>query len=575
MVLPLTGRPHLTNDRFVVPARIRRLGLAYVIATVPICALASWSVEGRLGHVRALLAAGLVYAVPMLVLAVVAAFRAAPADRCVWRLWAGLAAAGTIVSYSLYARTADGWEDAREWSPRSAVVGLAVLIAANSLILRRRSGQRAALVDAIDLLMATIAAVTPLALLWGDDVVNHPAAWFTATSGVWLIASCHGLFIALAIRARVRDDERTTSNVGVLLGLASIVAAVTQIHHALRGFPSPSGPAVGAQAAALGMIVVFFLYSTRSSSTGLERLPAAAQVRRQSVVVVGVLLAVPVIAAIAWHQRDAEWTTTVAFATTTALLVLSAVRHLLSARETTRLYSEVERAATERGELLSEVMDHMDAGRHRVAAHLHAQAVSLYAAMATLSASLDEAGSTGSTLAATRAAERVRHDLGKQADGLRRFALAVKPLGSSEPASQGLAAPIRAYVENVFAEARRPAFQLDVDPDLTLDWRTEAIVMRIVQEAVTNAWRHARPTSLRISIGVDSGVLRVEVADDGLGMTGAPRRGRGLDAVDSLAGFLGGTLRLTTAPGRGTTVRADLPIDALPPAPRPRLSLVR
>lgn len=561
----------MTNDRFVVPPTLRRAGAIYVAASVPVCAALGWSTDGHQEYLEALLLAGVVYAVPILVLALVASLRAAPGDRLVWRMWAGSAAFGTVMTYSLRAR-ADSWDAAPDWSPRSAVVAIVVMIAANTLILHRRSGERAPLVDAIDLLMATVAAVTPLALVWGDEVVNHPRAWFTVTSSVWLIASFHGLFVSLAIRARTRPGEQATATAGVVLAISGIVAAVTQIRHALEGFPAPGGPALAAQCASLGMIVVFFLYSTRTPSTGLERFPAAAQVRRQSVVVVGVLASVPVIALLAWSRQEEEWVTTLAFASVASLLVLSAIRHLLSARETTRLYSEVERAAVERGEILAEVMDHMDAGRHRVAAHLHAQAVSLYTAMATLSASLESAEATST---ASHAAARVRHDLGRQADALRRFSLAVKPLGSCDAQTQGLAAPIRAYVENVFAEGRRPALQVQVDPDLTLDWRTEAIVMRIVQESVTNVWRHARATTLGVVIQVDRDVLRVEVTDDGVGTPAAARRGRGFAAMESLAGYLGGTLRITTGPDRGTTVRADLPIDALPAATRPRLTLVR
>ncbi|WP_229022930.1 sensor histidine kinase [Actinomarinicola tropica] len=565
----------MPHDRFVVPAALRRAGMVYAASTVPLCGVLWWSVDGRHEYLDALLLAGLLYAVPILVLALVASVRAAPGDRHVWRLWAGSAAFGTFMSYSLRARAADGWDPATDWSPVSSVVAIVVLIAANSLILRRRSGERAALVDAIDLLMATIAATTPLALVWGRQVVTHPDAWFTVSSGVWLIGSFHGLFVALAIRARTRHDERATATAGVVLGLAGVLAAIAQIHHALSGFPAPGGPALMAQAASLGMIIVFFLFSTRTPATGLERLPAAAQVRRQSVVIVGVLVAVPVIAGVAWARREHDWVTTLAFVALSSLLALSAVRHLLSARETTRLYREVERAAIERGEILSEVMDHMDAGRHRVAAHLHAQAVSLYTAMATISASLDDAGSSGATASATQAAARVRHDLGKQADALRRFSLAVKPLDTCETTSQGLAAPIRAYVENVFAGGRRPALDLHVDPDLTLDWRTEAIVMRIVQEATTNVWRHARATAVRVAIEVERDVLRVEVGDDGVGMARPPAGGRGLSSMESLAGFLGGRLRVTTGPGEGTTVRAELPIDALPRATRPTLSVVR
>ena len=59
--------------------------------------------------------------------------------------------------------------------------------------------------------------------------------------------------------------------------------------------------------------------------------------------------------------------------------MLAALRQLAAARETRRLYGEVERAAETRRELLAQLMQRTDEDRHRVAAQLHEQAVSAYA----------------------------------------------------------------------------------------------------------------------------------------------------------------------------------------------------
>ena len=192
-------------DRFVFPPRLRRFGVLYVAATVPLCGALSWSVAGQHDHIRALLAAGSVYALPVLVLAGVAAVRAAPGDRLVWWLWALGAASSAVSAYVYWARAARGWEGFETWSAPRSVAAMGILIAANTLILRRRSGARASLVDAIDLLMATIAVVVPLAMVLGDDVVESPHSWAAVTASVWLIGSFHGLFVALAIRSRIRS----------------------------------------------------------------------------------------------------------------------------------------------------------------------------------------------------------------------------------------------------------------------------------------------------------------------------------------------------------------------------------
>ncbi len=303
-----------------------------------------------------------------------------------------------------------------------------------------------------------------------------------------------------------------------------------------------------------------------------------------------VLLAVPVIAVEAFVLRDDAWVPLAAAGAALALLLLSSLRHLASARETVRLYGAVERAADERGELLAEVMGHVDADRHRVAAHLHRQAVSLYTAMASFSASLDRSldprspspagvssiggagGGGGGATAAGIAAERMRADLARQVDELREMAVAIQPLPRAGGGAHRLAALVRAYVENLYGDAPRPLLVVDVSPDLALDWTTEAVVLRIVQEATHNAWRHAQATRLTVSITTSSHRLAVEVIDDGVGI-GAVRPGRGIESMRTVAGFIGGRLTIVGAPGRGTTVRAA--VDVTPPSPTRRTGHLR
>ena len=83
---------------------------------------------------------------------------------------------------------------------------------------------------------------------------------------------------------------------------------------------------------------------------------------------------------------------------------------------------------------------------------------------------------------------------------------------------------------------------------------------RIVQEALTNARRHAPGASVQIELGYDAESLRLSVSDDGPG----PARGRherARPAGDAGAGgMVGGTLRTGKAPGGGFLVEADLPL---------------
>ncbi|THV29160.1 GAF domain-containing sensor histidine kinase [Glycomyces paridis] len=103
--------------------------------------------------------------------------------------------------------------------------------------------------------------------------------------------------------------------------------------------------------------------------------------------------------------------------------------------------------------------------------------------------------------------------------------------------------------------------------DLSRDGEVE--VLRLVQEALGNAFRHARARTVTVTVETE----RITVADDGDGFDAdeAATRGLGLLSMRERARALGGELDLATAPGEGTvvTLRLEGPVveDAAPEAP--------
>ena len=83
---------------------------------------------------------------------------------------------------------------------------------------------------------------------------------------------------------------------------------------------------------------------------------------------------------------------------------------------------------------------------------------------------------------------------------------------------------------------------------------------RIVQEALTNARRHAPGASVQIELGYDAESLRLRVSDDGPGPPEADTSGHGLLGMQERAAMVGGTLRTGKAPDGGFLVEADLPL---------------
>ena len=88
-------------------------------------------------------------------------------------------------------------------------------------------------------------------------------------------------------------------------------------------------------------------------------------------------------------------------------------------------------------------------------------------------------------------------------------------------------------------------------------------ILLIVQEAITNALRHGRPKSIRVTVEAkaDDDAIHVIVRDDGAGFEMGEQRGTesghfGIHGMRERAERLGGSLRIESRPGEGTTVHA-------------------
>jgi signal transduction histidine kinase len=83
--------------------------------------------------------------------------------------------------------------------------------------------------------------------------------------------------------------------------------------------------------------------------------------------------------------------------------------------------------------------------------------------------------------------------------------------------------------------------------------------LRIAQEAVSNARRHAGARLCRVDLIEEDRQLVVRVADDGHGVAADARRGLGSRSIEERAAELGGNVAVVTGPS-GTTVTARLPL---------------
>src|SRR5829696_4331082 len=112
-------------------------------------------------------------------------------------------------------------------------------------------------------------------------------------------------------------------------------------------------------------------------------------------------------------------------------------------------------------------------------------------------------------------------------------------------------------------EALTARLPIPVDIEAALEERlpaeVEATAYYVLSEALTNVARHAEAEAARVTIRREPGVVRLEVADDGRG--GADESaGTGLLGLRDRAEAAGGTLGVSSPPGRGTVVTAALPL---------------
>jgi signal transduction histidine kinase len=92
-----------------------------------------------------------------------------------------------------------------------------------------------------------------------------------------------------------------------------------------------------------------------------------------------------------------------------------------------------------------------------------------------------------------------------------------------------------------------------------LSAKVEEVILRVAEEALHNALRHADATRVRVSLVPSRASIVCEISDDGSGMDPRLDRGLGLASMRERAARVGGTLKLDTVRGKGTTVTLAVP----------------
>jgi signal transduction histidine kinase len=161
--------------------------------------------------------------------------------------------------------------------------------------------------------------------------------------------------------------------------------------------------------------------------------------------------------------------------------------------------------------------------------------------------------------------ERARAEL-ETLQELTRTALAemrslIFELRPAELETDGLAAALRKHVD-VLRRLHAQEIEVSVEGDRRLPPAVEKGLLRIAQEALGNALRHAGAARVELVLDVRDSRAALRVRDDGAGFdpeeAAARSRRLGLTSMRERAEALGGRLEIDSAPGRGTTVAVEV-----------------
>jgi signal transduction histidine kinase len=215
------------------------------------------------------------------------------------------------------------------------------------------------------------------------------------------------------------------------------------------------------------------------------------------------------------------------------------------------------RSVTE--ERLTHALEAAEQERTRWARELHDETLQGLGGLQVLLASALRKGDADAREAAMRQA--LEHISG-EIDNLRNLITELRPAELDE---LGLESALEALAERRAArDGLRVVLDVDLageDGDRRLARQTESTIYRIVQEALTNASKHADATRVDVRLAFAYDTVEVVIADDGQGFDLATVGGGfGLVGMRERIALVRGTFEIDSRPGAGTTVRATLPV---------------
>ncbi len=254
-------------------------------------------------------------------------------------------------------------------------------------------------------------------------------------------------------------------------------------------------------------------------------------------------------------NRYLLWMLGVALTLGMAVAAASIFRISRLERESGRNRASTERAERELRRLSQQLVHAQEAERRSLSRELHDEVGQMLTALRMELAGLEPARMSPGEEFSTRLQE-AKHLAEQTLATVRDLAMGLRPAMLDD---LGLG-PALEWQGREFS--RRTGIPVEVQVDGVVDELPDAhrtCVFRIVQEALTNCARHARANFVRVMAHGGTGAVLLSVQDDGMGFASMEGRGLGLIGIEERARELGGTVTLDSEPGKGTTLKVELP----------------
>lgn len=195
--------------------------------------------------------------------------------------------------------------------------------------------------------------------------------------------------------------------------------------------------------------------------------------------------------------------------------------------------------------------------RDRIARDLHDSVIQdLFAVGLSLQGIAQRVNETHAAATLDNAVDRLDHAV----EALRSYIFQLKSTSDTKPAIDERLQELVARMGSAYPSEVRLQVELETLEDEIL----EEELMKIVNEALSNALRHAEAPHVSVRVRVRADTLEIRVQDDGSGFdTSQPTTGFGLNNLAHRSARLGGTFEIDTTPGEGTIVEVKLPASSV------------